>query len=421
MQRFAVLPLLFASACIGSITGSESDPTEPPPPPPPEPVTEVRITVRDGSHVKAGVKVVFQDASDNVIADTTTDASGAASAKMPDGGSVSVIREYGPNVYGEPGPIDHVYTYVGVKPGDILDLRGDVHDGTPYYAKVNVGLTNGEFVGVLTGCGSGYGHAPVIDVELRNCGSETDFFVINYSGETDDQGVNSGPLYFATHANLAPEIDFSGETFRGTLTTEFSATNLPSMAVNLQKRLASGKLTMFDSGLVGTTATTDVPELPTVDQVVSARVDDYAGHTMVISSRLAFTSAPVAIDIAANVIQTSHVPTLAGSLLAWTEEGTPGTPDLSLATITVGAVDRQFSRTIAAPYTGASLRVPALPAAHDAYNVRSTDTPRITHQLVRVTGGYDGARARVFDQAQTDIAPIGGIATVTAPAIAGPQ
>ena len=417
MQRFAVLPLLFASACIGAVPAAE--PPSDPPNPPPEPVTEVRITVHDGSSAQAGVKVVFQDPSDTVIADTVTDASGVATAKLPEGGTVNVIREYGPNAKGEPGPIDHVYTYVGVKPGDVIELRGELRDDTPYYANVTVGLSNGGFVAVLSPCGAGYGYAPTIQVELRGCGGETDLFVVNYSGETDAEGVNSGPLYFATHANVAAEIDLTSETFRGTLTTQMSATNVPSMAVALQKRLVAGRFTMFDTGLVGTDATTDVPEPPTVDQVVTAHVDDGAGNRMFVLSRRAFTSAPITIDVAANVIQTSHAPSLEGPLLSWTEQGT-GSPDLSIATITVGAVDRQFSRSIVAPYTGTSLRVPAMPAAHD-YNVRPTDTPRLAHALVRVTGGYDGVRAHVFDIAHSAIAPIGGTATVTAPSRSGPE
>lgn len=419
MQRFAILPLLFASGCLGAVPGGESEPTDPPDPPP-EPVTDVRITVRDGSNVQAGVKVVFQDANDNVIADIVTDAAGAATAKLPEGGTVNVIRTYGPNAKGEPGPIDHVYTYVGVKPGDVLELHGELRDDTPYYANVTVGLTNGEFVAVLSPCGAAYGHAPTIQIELKGCGGETDFFVINYSGETDDEGVNSGSLYFATHANLAAEIDLTSETFRGTLTAELSAINLPPMAIALQKRLVSGTFTMFDTGPLGTPATTDVPELPTVDQIVSAHLDDYAGQSMIVSSRRAFTSAPITIDAAANVIPMSVAPALAGSLLSWTEQGS-GSPDLSIATITVGAVGRQYKRIIAAPYTGTSLRIPEMPAAYDAYNARSTDTPRITHQLVRVTGGYDGARARVFNHTQADIAPVGGLATVTAPAVSGPE
>ena len=55
----------------------------------------------------------------------------------------------------------------------------------------------------------------------------------------------------------------------------------------------------------------------------------------------------------------SSAPTLAGNTLTWTQTGA-GMPDLALASITVGAVDRQFTHSIAAPYSGMSLRIPAL-------------------------------------------------------------
>ena len=420
MQRFAILPLLFASACLGSITGGdESDPKDPPVQPP-EPVTDVRVTVRDATDVQAGVKVVFQATDDSVIAEGVTDSSGAVTAKMPNGGNVTVIRTYGPNVYGEPGPIDQVFTYVGVKPGDNIELVGTLRDDTPYIAKVNVGLSNGEFVAIQTPCGQGYGHAPTIEVQLKGCGSQTDFFVINYSGETDEDGVNSGPLYFATHANLAPTIDLTGETFRGTLSTEVIAANMPQMAVSLQKRLVLGNFTLFDTGMLGApTATTDVPELPNAEQIVSAHVTDYAGTMLVMSARSQFSSAPITIDVAAGMIPTSQAPALSGTMLTWTEQGT-GTPDVAFAQIQVGAVDRQFVRSIAAPYSATkSMQVPTLPAAYAKYNVQTGDTPTIMHSLARITGGYDAARARIFGS--VDLAPVGGTATIAYPSTSTQQ
>jgi hypothetical protein len=391
----------------------------------PQPVTDVKLTVRDGSTPKAGVKVIFQANDDSVIAELDTDAMGIATTKMPDGGSVSVVRTYGPDVYGQPGPVDHVYTYTGVKPGDVIELAGVLRDDTPFNALVDVGLTNGEFVGVMTPCGSGYGHAPLIAVQLKGCGGETDFYVVNYSGDigdphdppdpNDPNPPPSGPLYFVAHAKLAAMIDLSQETFRGTLSTEYSASNVSGAQIALQKRLVFRDFTVFDTGVqTAPTVTTDVPELPVADQIVTAHVS-YAGTHVVISARDLFTSAPKSIDIMGSVIPTSSAPTLAGNLLSWTQAG-GGSADFSVADIAVGAVDRQFVHSVVAAHNGTSLRVPVLPATHDKYNGQPTDTPRITHSLVRVTGGYDAARARVFNYAAlSDVAPLGGIATASYP------
>ncbi len=418
MQRFAILPLLFACACVGSITGGDSDPpTQDPPQNPPPPVTDVKLTVHDGATPVAGVKVLFQAADDSLIADATTDATGTATAKMPAGGNVTAIRSFVPGINGEPAPIDQVTTYVGVKPGDVIDLAGASRDTTPYLATITVAFDQGQIIGVMTPCGSGYGSAPAIQVELHGCGGETDFYVVNYSGDTDDDGNNSGPLYLLKHAQLAPTIDFSAETFRGTLSTETTAANpMADAQVSLQKRLVTGTFTVFDTGAVPTTTlAADVPELPSAEQIVTAYVS-YAGRTQLISSRSAFSPAPATIDIAGGLIPASSSPGLAGNMLSWSQDGT-GTADFSIASLVVSAQDRTFVRAIAAPYTGTSLRIPSLPATFDKYNVQATDTPRIAHQLAAVTGGWDAARAHVFSG--VDLAPMGGTARVSYAASAG--
>lgn len=95
--------------------------------------------------------------------------------------------------------------------------------------------------------------------------------------------------------------------------------------------------------------------------------------------------------------------------MSWTEQGS-GPPDTVLATIRNTGVERY----VAGPYAAASIKVPHLPAAHDAFNVKADD--KATIALARVTGGFDAVRARVF---AGPLAPMSGKVTIAVDASAG--
>ena len=403
MQRLAVISLLL-SACVGSITGGDTDPQPSPSPsdPPPD-LREAKVVVRDGTRPQPGVHVLFQNADDTLIADVTTNAEGIATTKLPNGGNVTVVREFPAGTNGEPAAAPQLYTYLGVKNDDVLEVVLPLSDNTPYVTKVTVALDPGTPFGVMTPCGSAQGIAPTVEVTLYGCVGSTDFYVYELDGET---------AAFLKHATLAPDLDFSTEVFRGTLAVEISASNMTMPAVYLQRRLVTDHFTAYDSGILPTTATIDIPELPTADQITSAYVYD-GQNTYVTARREAFSAAPSTIDIGAAMIPTPSTPALANNTLTWTETGT-GTADLAIARVVVQTQDRTFVRAIAGADT-MSMHVPMLPAPWTKYNVdAATDQPRIAHNLVRVTGGWDVGRARVFSFFDgADIAPMGGTATVS--------
>jgi hypothetical protein len=384
MHHRAAILSLFASACVGTLTGEGPEPL-PPPEPPPEPITDV--TVRAG----ANAQVIFQGPDDALIADLTTDATGHATAKMPSGGSVTVIRA---------GETAQLFTYLAVKPGDLLGLAGPPLNPTPLVAQVTVALPAGTPVSVTAPCGKGAGVAPTIDVTL-NCGAEVDFYVV-------DQATGDA---FTVRSKVSPVIDFSDEIFRGPLSSELRASNMMTAAqVALQKRLQMGRLVVFDSGAIAApVATVNAPELPNTQQLVSAYVT-YEGRTFVITSRDAFAPTPSTVDISARAIPASTAPMFAGNTLWWSEVGS-GTAALSVAHVSIP--ERNFTRHFAGPYLGTSLRLPPLPAPHDHFNIAPTDVPKVIHNLANLDGGYDAVRARVFDQALADIAPMGGTAVAS--------
>ena len=86
------------------------------------PSTSVDLTVRDGQTPQPGVSVIFQHADGTLAAEAMTDANGVATAELPDGGSITVLRSFPPVDAQTPAPPLEVYTYVGVKAGDHLAL-----------------------------------------------------------------------------------------------------------------------------------------------------------------------------------------------------------------------------------------------------------------------------------------------------------
>src|SRR5437868_5253975 len=87
MRNLGAFVLVLAAAeCTGSIDGDDGGGTNPP-------RNDVRVSVKDAFSPVAGVRVIFQDASDAVIADTVTDAQGLATVEMS-AGSVTVIRSF---------------------------------------------------------------------------------------------------------------------------------------------------------------------------------------------------------------------------------------------------------------------------------------------------------------------------------------
>jgi hypothetical protein len=399
MVRLAIVLCLLASACLGEITGGPSsdppmnDPQDPPPPP-----TEVRITVHDSRGPLAGLPVVFLDANDAVAADVLTDALGTAVAKL-DHGSVTVIRAAATTEAS-----GSVYTYVGVKAGDALELAvPSTEASAPVKVTVTLPTTGDQIVPVevRTPCGSGQGIPPAIELSLDGCGSETDFYV------TELDVLGEPPASFLKRATIADTVDLSGETYRAALTTSFSVLNAPTDAtVAIEKRIETDLFRpVFSTGQnptkSGELLELTIPDLPGTEQQVLATVA-YPGASLIVGSRAPYTSGAEIVDLATAMIVAPSAPTLAGDTVSWTEQGS-GAPDTVLATIrNQGAL-----RYVAAPYAGTSIKVPHLPAAHDAFNIKTGDSAAIA--LAKVSGGFDAVRAHVF---AGPLAPVGGTATL---------
>lgn len=391
------------AACTGTVGDSGDD--QPPPPPP---ATDVQIVVRDGNAPQANVRVIFQNSDDSILAEAVTGADGLAMAEMPSGGNLTVIRTYPvatpPAVTRNP----EVYTYVGVKAGDRLQLGRATTDTTPPSA-INV-MVPTDAVGtvkIVTPCGSGQGTGPLVPITVRGCDAMVDFYVTD-----QDQSA------FTKRAAYGENIDLSLEPLLGALAATLSATNVVTdTQVNVELRIVSGAFELYSSGpkrVDQATATVNLPNLTGVDQLAVATISGPDGRQMV-ARREAYSASPAIIDASAGLLPYVKTPDYSPTGISWTEEGA-GTADFVVARVDVtrALVATEYTRMIIAPHAGLSLRMPILTGADAIYNPTPADQIAGTHGLVTVTGGYDAARARAFTVSNvTSLAPTAGMATLS--------
>jgi hypothetical protein len=368
----------------------------------------VQVLVTDGRAPRAGVRVVFETPFDTIAADMVTGADGLATADVPDGGSVSVIRTFTP-VAGTPPRPDEVTTYLGVKAGDRLALAGSAADALPTGA-VNVvvpSLANGT-VNVMTACGTGQGNPPTVPMSVTDCPAQLGIYA-----EDGDRAA------FFMRVPYGPSVDVSAGVFNPALSSTISASDLPpNQSVSAELRLGADGYYFYktdpkpvDQG----PQNVNLPQVTGVDQLTITSVSGN-NRTQVVATRGTFQSGtPITVDAGAGLIGTISDPTFAPGSITWTEE-TPGAPDLVIASLDVtrAAVGTEYRRTLIAPYGGPTLRIPILEGTSAAYDPTKDDQVATALAAVKVTGGYDALRGAAFaGTSLVEAAPAGGQLTVS--------
>ena len=407
LRGFSTILFGLLTACTGAIeTGDGGGGDDGPD----VPTNEVRVVIKDALAGQAGVRVIFQNADDSVIADVMTDASGAASAQMT-AGNVSVIRTYAPILPPPPegNRVPEVYTYVGVKGGDLIELGKSepTSTSTPGAIVVTVPEIQGT-VTVKTPCGSGAGEAPNVAITVTNCPPMMDLYVTQ-----NDQG-------FYMQKPYAPNIDVSTGVLNESLASTVTALNVPPNAsVNVEQKIFAGSFELFSTGekrVDQTPQNVDMPNLTGVDGLVITRVNIQQQGSVMTGARSLYSGAVSSVDASAHPMpyimgNTKYEPTG----ITWTEAGT-GTAEAVMVTLAVTrgaamgmppAVDAEYVRAIIAPHAVGTLRIPALPDAR--YNPTSLDEIGGALGLVSSSGGYDVIRQRAFaKESIVDAAPANG-------------
>lgn len=404
--RLPILAFSLLSACTGVVTNTGGDDDNQPPPPPP--VTDVKIVVHDAVTPQAGIRVIFANADDTIVSDTMTGADGSATAELPNGGNLTVIRTYPADPQGGLTPSE-VYSYVGVKAGDRLEL-GKAMDTKATPAAINVVLpvtTTGP-ANIMTPCGLGTGAAPNVPITVKACESMVDYYV------TDQ---NNASLY--KRLAYGPNADLSGETLMEPLAATLTATNVdPTTQVSAELRLVAGNYQLFTTNpqrVDQTTANVDLPAVSGPDQLVVATISGPKG-TQMVSRRSLYAASPVVVDASAGLVPYMSAPAFTPTSITWTEDG-PGAADFVVAVLRVAPDpanpnDPGYIRAIVAPHTGLSLAVPQV--AVTMYNPTATSQVTGAYSLVGMTGGYDAARAQAFTVSSLGVlAPTGGNVTLS--------
>ena len=402
-MHFLFGALTLVPACTGTID-SGSDLLPPPP-------TDVQIVVRESALPQPNVEVIFQNADDTVVADVMTDADGRATAEMPDGGNLTVIRTFpAPAPPAAPLPAE-AYTYVGVKPGDRLTLVRPTSDQAPTSAiNVLVSDTDAGTVTISTLCGSGQGAAPTVPITIRGCSPDAFYVTANQAS-------------FFAHVPFSGSVDLSAMTLRETLSSTVLASNVaPNTTVTLEDRVEFNGFLLYTSGaqrVDGTAAPLALPQVDGVEQVTVTQVTDASGSTQAVAAHGPYTSVAPPVDASFGLIASvSAKPTFTPATITWTE-GNTGTPSFVISSLAVtrggpATPDNTYVRTIIAPYTGTSLRMPVLLGAAVVYNPAMADQIDLSLGLVKVAGGYDALRATAFTVANIlDATPMGGQLTLS--------
>jgi len=400
--------LLFGALGLGSACTGMIDSGSPLLPPPP---TDVQIVVRESALPQPNVEVIFQNSDNTVVADVMTDADGRATAEMPDGGNLTVIRTFpAPTPPATPLPAE-AYTYVGVKAGDRLVLVRPTSDQAPTSAiNVLVSDTGGGTVTVSTPCGSGQGTAPTVPITIRGCSPDAFY-------------VTSNQASFFAHVPYSENVDLSAMTLRETLSSTVLATNVaPNTTVTLEDRVEFNGFLLYSSGaqrVDATAANLDLPQIDSVEQVTVTQVTDASASTQAVAAHGPYTSVAPPVDASFGLIASvTAKPTFSPATITWTE-GNTGTPSFVISSLAVtrggpATPDNTYVRTIIAPYAGPSLQMPVLPGAAVIYNPAMTDQVDLSLGLVKVAGGYDALRASVFTVANIlDATPMSGQLTLS--------
>jgi hypothetical protein len=352
------------------------------------PSTRVRVMFTRDQPV-ADVPVLFQRSDGTVVADVKTDAHGVVDIEFPEGGTtVSLLPIYSDGVKG-------VITYLGVKPGDVLEVGSSFPEKT-FVDDVTLLLPPlpAESRSYMLEMRSG----TLFDVRtpsltLGRCGSPTNFVVRDdnhHSFYTELSTLRTGQT-----------VDLTAGVFRGTRTITLRGENVPMSGVTFEStgtytsdwRLDVSSEQSKSVRITSGTGTTDfaIADIPTAE--VTTLFTSGIGSSIKLWYRRQPPTSPVVFDFAQSGVAFVRNVSYAENTLSWTEDGTGG--DLAFAYIFLNnaAGAKRVDISIFGPKTGTTLRVPTFPAPYADRNRIPSDVSVVFRAgIARATGGWDAVR-----------------------------
>lgn len=402
-RTLPLLPLLILAACDdggGAITDAASIDTsmndcgcvttDAPDP-------MVTVQVLDTAGPLAGVPVYFLDGLGAPVAMSATDALGQAHAVMPTGGSVTAVMA-------DAGFGDRLATALGVLPGDTIYVRAR-GGGADMLIDLTVPAngSNGHYM-VDTTCGSAdvlteVGTTATFQVQLFGCGATTDFKV---SADNGDGGPVS--TFIATNVAVsdAAAVTLTG-TYQPDTTVTQSYSNLPPPVsfVNGERAVVAARGSLWKTGVgldVVAGAASGTFGVPVLGATGPSLVAITTLNRNLGPSESRVLAHPADGDYALDATGVLLPPFIAGAqfdiathTLAWTEDTTGATPDLTFASLQVdrSLLKQSWTWDVVAPHTATALVLPVLPGAAADYNPVATDDVFVNdHLTAALPGGY---------------------------------
>ena len=355
-----------------------------------------------------GLPVAFMNADGSAAKVTVTGADGFATAFMTAGGSVTVGATAVIAPDGD-SPEPHVYTYLGVQPGDHLVISG-VNPATAVVPLSVPALDNAQLYFATSTCSppnmgpvSSTTNSSVGLVVLAGCTS-ADIFV-----EAVDNANNIFSLFVEGQSIVAnTPVTLSG-LYDAAIATAGTVTNLPdgTNGVDISLGLFDGSALLYgiDDNAVdftGTSASRTISHIsfPGAQQVGGVQWGTQAGNYQNYFSRNAVDE-----DFTVDLSVVPQLPSVtlaqfeaASSSLSWQESGGTATADLATVTMNVSSgTTRNFFWQVVGPHTSNSLTLPTLPSSLSKFNIITGDvvSPQIS-TIGKITGGYDRVRPAAF-------------------------
>lgn len=358
---------------------------------PPAPVSLIAVY---NSQIVSGATVLFRDAAGSVIATKQTDATGAASERVPAGGSVSLfVGTAPPALLG--GPNNVVFTFVSVQPGD--ELR--IEDPRPAFGALAsktitvpnaAGATSYTIASRCMNTAFPATSTATISVGTAATCAQTDFFVEARNGQ-----ASLGSFFATNITTTGATIDVAASTYKASKPLSVTLSNVPATVTSVSATLRDndGKIYMPAANAVASvtvtgstgSATIAVPDIGTA---MEARIQYFASGFQIVRKQTTIDN--VAIDLAAESLPAiaSAAVNVAAGTVTWTETGGARTPDAVRTFVNVNRAPFNFSHIVVAPHQNSSLQIPTFPAPFTAYNVKASDTASTSVFLYRFSGGY---------------------------------
>ena len=365
------------------------------------------VHVLDGAGAPvAGRAVAFLAADDAVVAEVTTDATGAASAEMGAGGSVTVAAA----AVVQAGTTPLMFTYLNVRDGDDLVIGEPPRPATQTFgvtltvpASAAPTAQGFSFNATCNVNASNSTSARSVDMNLRQGCTTTDFYV-----EAQDSGLRMiSALWLPAQPVTAGATISMGAQFVAPVTSMLSVKNVPSgTVITPSLDLVVGDFypvpVLFTSELALTggagTRLLKHATIPGASLETRVLIEGVGGRSLWVTRTAAPQNATLDFATAPRVTVDDAAYFPGPSAVGWSQTG-PAT-DISMARLqVVNGTARKFQWVIVGPTSG-SVRVPHLPGSLGAFNIAADDTVSVVEVAAGTfPGGYDRVRPLVFHRA----------------------